>query len=97
MEFLNEEIKKNLNRFPDSIIDNKYLEITINYLFFTIIDKNELKEYLKKNNDEEIKNKIILTQMLEKELSNMMDLDILPNNITSDFTNENYKSILTYL
>jgi hypothetical protein len=46
--FLNEEIKKNLNRFPDSIIDNKYLEITINYLFFTIIDKNELKEYLKK-------------------------------------------------
>ena len=96
--FLNEEIKKNLNRFPDSIIDNKYLEITINYLFFTIIDKNELKEYLKKNNNEEIKNKIILTQMLEKELSeNMMDLDILPNNITSDFTNENYKNILSYL
>ena len=36
--------------------------------------------------------------MLEKELSeNMMDLDILPNNITSDFTNENYKNIISYL
>ena len=75
--FLNKEIKKNLNQFPDSIIDNKYLEITINYLFFTIIDKNELKEYLKKNNKKKIKNKIILTQMLEKELSeNIMDLDL---------------------
>ena len=94
---LSDTIKKNFNKIPESIINEKDIFIIIYLIFFTLIDNNKLEDYLNDNSQFKNKNKLNDMKILKEEENKNNLNNSLIKEINSDFSIENYKKIKNLL